>query len=113
MASWRPGRPRSAPRGATLPASRERRRGSSALDRRLARPMVAGDQQNDPVARAIGLLQAAVDRRPRQVEVEAVEVEDAIGLDGAGAQLAIPAAVERLAGRRRWRAPSSSGGRTA
>jgi len=95
-----------------------------ALHRRVARPMMAGDQQDDTVAGADRLLERAVDRGPCAVEVQAVQVDDAVGLDRTCAQAFVPAAVERLvrdgdgsragfrpSGRRRRCSPLSSGRR--
>ena len=66
-----------------------------ALDRRLARPVVAGDQQEDAVAAAIAR------SRPRSIARQALSSfipwrsSDAVGLDRAGAKPPVPAAVER------------------
>ena len=78
---------------------------SPALDRRLAGPMMAGDEQHDAVAARDRLLERAVDRAPGAVEVHAVKVEDAVGLDSAASAAAGPscrrASFRALA--RRWR----------
>jgi hypothetical protein len=68
----------------------------AALDRRLARPMMAGDQEHDAVAAGNRLVEAAVDCMPGAVEVHSVEVEDSVDLDVASAQPLIPAAIERF-----------------
>ena len=73
---------------------------AASLDRRIARPMMAGDEQYDPVPARDRLLQAAVDRIPGRVEVHAVKVEHAIGLNGSAPQLLVPTTVERLVGDR-------------
>lgn len=73
---------------------------AASLDRRIARPMMAGDEQYDPVPARDRLLQAAVDRIPGRVEVHAMKVEHAIGLNGPAAQLLVPITVERLVGDR-------------
>ena len=69
---------------------------SSTLDRRIARAMMTGDQEHDPVAARNRLIKPAVDRDPRSVEVHAMQVEHAIWLDRAAAKLFVPTAVERL-----------------
>jgi hypothetical protein len=69
---------------------------TAALDLRLARPMMASDQQQDPVPARDRLFEPAIDRRPGVVEVHAVEVEHPVGLDRAAAQLLVPTAVEGL-----------------
>ncbi len=55
----------------------------AALDRRLARPMMTGDEEDDALIPRDRLLQATVDGLPRGVEGQAVKVEDPLGLDGA------------------------------
>jgi hypothetical protein len=69
----------------------------AALDRRLSRAMMTGDQQHDALAAGDGVAKPAVDRPPRAVEGHAVEVEDSVGLDNAVTQPPVPAAVERVA----------------
>ena len=66
----------------------------SALDRRIAPTMVAGDQEDDALAAGDRLLEAAVDGIPCVVERQAVEIEHAIGLDGARTQPPVPARIE-------------------
>ena len=66
-----------------------------ALDRWFAAPFMACNQQHDAVTGVDRLLQCTVDRLPRPVEVMAVEVERAVGLDIARPQSPIPTAVER------------------
>jgi len=75
----------------------------AALNRRIAGPMMARDEQNDPFATRNGSLQATIDRGPSSVEVHSVKIEHPIGLDVAASKLLVPAAVERLGsdGRRR------------
>jgi len=46
-----------------------------ALDRRIARPVVAGDQQQHAVPGRNRLLKPTVDRLPRAIEVHPVEIE--------------------------------------
>jgi len=77
-----------------------RRPNSPSLNRRLAGPLVTGDQQNDAFATADRTLQRMVDRRPRAVEVHSVQIEDPVGLYRAAAQLLVPATVQRLIGNR-------------
>ena len=71
-------------------------------DWRLARAMVAGDQQNDPVAARDRLFEPAVDRFPRGIQGQSVKVEDSVQLDRAGTQAPVPGRVERRS--ERWRA---------
>ena len=66
-------------------------------DRRLAWPVMTGDQQDYPLASIDRLFEGTVDRAPCAVEILAVKVDDAVGLDGAAAQPPIPAAIERHA----------------
>jgi len=75
----------------------------SALDWRVARPMMPGDQQHDTVAGRDRLLQRLIDRVPGTVEGLAVQIDDAVGLHRPLAQRLVPAAVERRPdfGRRR------------
>src|SRR5205085_639297 len=67
----------------------------AALDWRVTRPMMPGDQQHDTVARGDGSLQRLVDRVPGTVEGLAVQIDDAVGLHRALAQRLVPAAVQR------------------
>ena|SRR5437763_6837204 len=67
-----------------------------ARDRWLARPMMAGNEEDDPVARVNRLLQSAVDRAPRTLESHSVKVEDPIGFGGARAKPPVPACVESV-----------------
>jgi hypothetical protein len=77
-----------------------RRANFPALHRRLAGTVMAGDKQNDPVSPRDRLLERMVDRIPCSIEIVTVKVEDAIRFDLAGAELAVPAAVQRTAGNR-------------
>ena len=70
------------------------RANASAGDRRVARPVVAGDEQHDPVARADRALQPTIDRLPGGVEGHAVEIENAVRLDAPAPQALVPTAVE-------------------
>ena len=81
-----------------------------ALDRRLARAGVAGDQQQRPGRRAAIACSSA-----RSIAVQARSrlwpwrSSDPVGLDRAGAEPPVPAAVERVAGR----GLAAGGGRSA
>ena len=52
---------------------------STPLDRWIAGPRMAGDQQHDPLAALDRTLERDVDGAPRSVEVVAVKVDDTIG----------------------------------
>ena len=67
---------------------------SAPLDRRLAPALMAGNQQQDAVSGGDGLLERSVDRFPGAVEIVAVKVERAIGLDVAGAKTLVPTAIQ-------------------
>ena len=73
------------------------------LNRRIARAMMAGDQQDDAVAAPDRLLETAIDRGPGHVEVHAVKVEYAVRFDRAAAEPLVPAAIECLVRDRRSR----------
>ena len=66
----------------------------SAADRRLARAMMTGDQEQHAFVARDRLLQRAVDGTPRTVEAHPVKVDNAIGLDSAAAEAPVPIAVE-------------------
>jgi len=68
---------------------------AAALDRRLARPVMTGNEQDEPVASVNCLLETAVDRAPGAVEGHPVEVEHPIGLGRARPEPPVPARVER------------------
>lgn len=70
------------------------------LKRRIAGAGMAGDQEHHPAARSDRSFQTAVDGCPRPVEVEAVEVEHQVGVDGARAKPPVPAGIERRSGPR-------------
>lgn len=61
------------------------------LHRRVARPGMAGDQQKHPLGINERICKRAINRLPGALEVMAVQVDDPIGLDLAGAQPAVPA----------------------
>ena len=65
-----------------------------ARDRRLARPMMAGNEQDDTVAGVNRLLENTVDRAPRSVERHPVQIERPVGLGRARAEPPVPACVE-------------------
>ena len=67
---------------------------ASARDRWLARPMMAGNEQNDTVAGVNRLLENPVDRAPCTVEGHSVEVEHTIRVGRARAKPPVPACVE-------------------
>lgn len=66
----------------------------SALKRRIALPLMARNQQQNPLASDGRPLQRTVNRVPRPVEGVTMEVEHPIGLNSSGAQAAVPAAVQ-------------------
>ena len=68
---------------------------AAALDWRLARPVMAGDQEQEPITTCDRLFEAAVDRSPCRVEVHAMKVENSVGLDRAASQFLVPTPVER------------------
>ena len=84
---------------------------AAALDRRLARPMMPGNQQENPFTAGDRLFERAVDRRPGAIQIHAVEVEHPVRLDRAAAQPLVPASIERLVCDRN-RFPSETGRRT-
>src|SRR5437868_2209631 len=73
----------------------------AALDRRIARTMVTGNQQHNALAAGDRLLEPAVDCSPRGVEREAVQIEHPIGLDRSRTKPAVPARIEAVSKRRR------------
>jgi len=66
----------------------------AALHRRLASAVMAGDQEQEPVAAPDRLLERAVDRAPGGIQRHSVKVEHAIGFDRPAPQPAVPAAIE-------------------
>ena len=73
----------------------DRRADLPALNRRLTRTMVSGNQQNDPVSPGNRILEATIDRTPCLVEIHAVQIEDSVRVYGARGKPTIPASVER------------------
>lgn len=69
-------------------------------DRRLARPLVAGDEEQDPVAARDRLLERPVDRSPGAIQGQSMEVDNSVRLEQPTAQPPVPAAVEGRADRR-------------
>ena len=82
-----------------VPRSREPVVNSSpnlaSADRRLARPVVAGNQENHAIAGIDGSLERAVDRLPCTVEILAVKIDGPIGFDIAAPDPLVPASIER------------------
>jgi hypothetical protein len=72
----------------------DRRSDLPALKWRLARAMVSRDQQNDPFPSSDCLVQPPVNRCPRPVEVQSVQIDDSIRLDRSAAKLLVPASIE-------------------
>ena len=80
----------------------------SALDRRLARPRMAGDQKQHPFPVNHRPFQRGIDGPPGSVQTMAVQVDDAVRLDLPGTQAAVPMRIQiigdgclRPSGRRR------------
>jgi hypothetical protein len=71
----------------------------AALNRRLAGPMVSGNQQHEPVARGNRPFEAAIDRLPCSVEVHTVKVEDPIGLYASAGKPPVPTSIQGGSGR--------------
>ena len=67
----------------------------SAADRGLSRPLVTGDEKDEPLPAADRLVEAAIDRLPRTIEAHSVQVDYSVGLDRAASEAAIPCAVQR------------------
>ena len=72
----------------------------AALDRWFAGAMMASDQKEDPVTSRNPLLESAVDRVPRLVDIQTVQVKDTVGFDATARQLPVPAPVQRPLGNR-------------
>ena len=62
----------------------------AALDRRIARAMVASYQADDALAAGDRLLEAAIDGIPCAVEREAMEIEHAVRLERARTEPPVP-----------------------
>ena len=60
-------------------------------DRRIARAVMPGDQQDHAVAARDRLLQTAIDCLPGSVERHPMEIERAVGIDIARAKPSVPA----------------------
>ena len=71
------------------------------LNRRVARPMMPRDEEDDAVAGIDRLLEGTVNHGPGALKVKPVKIDHPVGRDGAGTQFLVPAAVERRAGMRR------------
>lgn len=72
----------------------------AALDRRFAGPMVAGDEQENPLITANRKRQSTVDRVPRAVEIHSVEIKYPVRLDIARSEPPVPSPVEGRSGSR-------------
>jgi len=68
---------------------------SAPLQRRFFLALMPGDQQQDPVAGGNCPLKAKVDRLPCPIQAVAVQIQCPIGINPAGAQPPVPAAIER------------------
>jgi hypothetical protein len=75
-----------------------RRADLAALNRRLARPVMSRNQQDQPFARFARPFQRRVYRTPRAVEIHSMQIDHAVGLKPSGPQLPVPGAVERRSG---------------
>jgi hypothetical protein len=64
------------------------------LDRRIAWPVMPGDQEQHAVAASDRLFETAIDCTPRGIEIHAMEVEHAIRLNRSAAKAFIPASVQ-------------------
>jgi hypothetical protein len=67
----------------------------AALDRRFARPVVAGNQENDAIASTDRLLESVIDGAPSLVEVHPMQVDNAVWVDSAGTQASVPCTIQR------------------
>lgn len=65
-----------------------------ALHRRLARPLMAGNQEDEPVAGVDRPFERKVDRLPCTIEIVAVQVDHPVGLDRPAPKLPLPAGIE-------------------
>lgn len=65
-------------------------------DGRVTRSGVAGYQQKHALAGVDRALEAPVDRPPCLIQVQAVEVENPVRLDGPGSEPPVPAGIERI-----------------
>lgn len=59
-------------------------------DRRLARTMMARDEQDEAIAGIACAFQGEIDGPPGAIEAVAVEIHDPVGLERAGAELPVP-----------------------
>jgi hypothetical protein len=71
-----------------------RRPDRSAPDRRLARAVMAGDEEHQPLSPRNRLVERSIDRTPGTVEAHPVKVDDMVRSDRPAAEPAIPATVE-------------------
>ena len=73
----------------------------ASLDRWRTRARVAGDEENHALPGPDRGVEPTVDRAPGLVEVEPMQVEDPVRLDGTGAKALVPARIQRSG--RAWR----------
>ena len=73
----------------------DRRPDPPALERRIALPFMAGDQQQYPLTPADRAFERLVDGQPCLIKAHAVEVENPLGIDPPGAQPPVPPPVQR------------------
>lgn len=82
-----------------MPGDREpimdRGANSPSFERRIALPLMAGNQQQNPFSRGNCPFQCPVDFDPGAVKAMPVEIERSIGLHAAGTQPAVPASIQR------------------
>lgn len=81
----------------------------ASLNRRLAPPFMAGDQKHRTVSGVDRPFEAPVDRAPRLVQVETVQIEHPVRLDRARPKPAVPGRIQRPC--RRSRSGNGSGRR--
>ena len=69
----------------------DRSSNAPANQRRIASPLVAGNEQNQPLAPRDCALEAVVDGLPCRIKAVTVEVDDSVGLDAATGEAPVPA----------------------
>jgi len=65
------------------------------LNRRFAVAMVSGDEQDHPVARPNGVIEAPINCAPCPVKTHAVKIDGSVRLNRTTPQLLVPAAIQR------------------
>ena len=70
------------------------------LNRGFAGAMVSGDEQDHPVARPNGVIEAPINCAPCPVQTHAVKIDGPVRLDRTAPQLLVPAAIQRPLGDR-------------